>query len=142
MNATLCRSVAAAFLTFAPAYLYAADTLTWEEKEQFLLHAKPVGSAKDSKSGVTGTSRIKLTDGKITHDASLQTIDETRPGLYLGETNFKDSYRYNIAAWRVARLIGLGDMVPPSVKRQFDGKDAAYTWWIDDVQFDETERHS
>ena len=147
MNATLRRSAAAgslyfAFLAFAPACLYAADALTWDQKEQFLLKAKPVGGAKNPKSGVTDTKRITLTDGKITHDASVQTIDEQRPGLYLGETNFKDSYKFNIAAWRLARLLGIADMLPATVKRGFNGMDASYTWWIDDVMFDEQERKS
>jgi hypothetical protein len=32
--------------------------------------------------------------------------------------------------------------VPPSVKRSYSGKAASYTWWIDDVTMDETERRS
>jgi hypothetical protein len=145
MNATL-RTTAAglcfAVLAFAPVCLRAADALTWEQKEEFLLKAKPVGGPKASKNGVTDTSRITLSDGKITHDASVQTIDEQRPGIYLGETNFKDSYKFNIAAWKLARMLGIGDMVPPSVPRGFNGMKAAYTWWIEDVMFDEGDRQS
>jgi len=33
-------------------------------------------------------------------------------------------------------------MKPPTVKRTFDGKDASYTWWIDDVMFDEQDRQA
>ncbi len=147
MNATLRRSTAAgslyfALLAFAPAYLYAADALTAEQKEQFLLHANQVGAVKTAKKGVTETSQITLSDGKITHDASVQTIDEYRPGIWLNETNFKDSYKFYVAAWKVARLLGIGDMVPPSVARGFQGKSASYTWWIDDVQFDEQDRQA
>ncbi len=145
MNATL-RTTAAglgfALLVFGPVGLYAADELTWEQKEQFLLKAKPVSGPKSAKNGVTDTSRITLSDGKITHDASVQTIDEQRPGVYLGETNFKDSYKFNIAAWKLARMLGIGDMVPPSVKRSFNGMPAAYTWWIEDVMFDEGDRQA
>lgn len=142
MNAPFIKLAAIAFLAFAPIGLHAGDDLTWEQKEQFLLKAKPVGGPKASKDGVTGTSRITLTDGTIKHDVSLQTIDDVRPGLYLGELNFKDTYKFNIAAWRLARMLGIGDMVPPSVKRSFDSKDASYTWWIDDVMFNETDRQS
>ena len=53
--------------------------------------------------------------------------------------NFKDTYRYNIAGYRLARLIGL-DNVPMSVERTVEGKLAAVTWWVDDVQMDEKER--
>jgi hypothetical protein len=55
------------------------------------------------------------------------------------ELNFKDTYRYNIAGYRVAKLIGL-TTVPMSVERTVEGKVAAVTWWVDDVQMDEKER--
>jgi hypothetical protein len=55
------------------------------------------------------------------------------------ELNFKDTYRYNIAGYRVAKLIGL-TTVPMSVERNVEGKIAAVTWWVDDVKMDEKER--
>ena len=33
-------------------------------------------------------------------------------------------------------------MVPPSVKRTFDGNSASFTWWVDNVTMDETERRA
>src|SRR6185295_10719651 len=130
----------AAVFTFAPAPLLAADAVTWQQKEDFLTKAKIV-QTKEAKKGVTGTSRLTLSDGTITHDASVQTIDESKQ-FFLNEIGFKDTYKFNIAAWKVARLIGLDDMVPPSVRRTFEGKAASYTWWVDDVMMDETERRS
>jgi hypothetical protein len=55
------------------------------------------------------------------------------------ELNFKDTYRYNIAGYRLARLLGI-NTVPMSVERSVNGKAAAVTWWVDDVQMDEKER--
>jgi len=121
-------------------FLHAADTLTAEQKEVFLAKAK-LKDSKEAKKGTTGTSRVTLTDGTITHDASVQTIDESKQ-FFLGEIGFKDSYKFNIAAWKLARLLGIGDMVPPSVKRDYKGSTAAYTWWIDDVKMDEEERRA
>jgi len=128
----------AALFTCAPHALRAADGLTWQQKEEFLTKAKIVES-KGAKKGVTGTSRVTLKDGTLTHDASVQTIDESKQ-FFLNEIGFKDSYRFNIAAWKLARLIGLEDMVPPSVKRSFEGKSGSFTWWVDDVMLDETDR--
>ena len=55
------------------------------------------------------------------------------------ELNFRDSYKFNIAAYRVDRLVGFG-MVPVSVERQIGGKTGSVTWWVDDVQMEELER--
>jgi hypothetical protein len=128
----------AALFTWATPAVLAADALTWQQKEEFLTKAKVVES-KDAKKGVTGTSRVTLSNGALTHDASVQTIDESKQ-FFLNEIGFKDTYRFNIAAWKLARLIGLEDMVPPSVKRTFAGKTASFTWWVDDVMMDEMDR--
>ena len=72
----------------------------------------------------------------------IQTVDIAKPVFEAGrntELNFKDTYRYNIAGYRVAQLLGL-TTVPMSVERDVDGKMAAVTWWVDDVQMDEKER--
>lgn len=135
------RGTAFAVLAVATlSVLQAADALTSEQKEQFLLKAKVV-RAKEAKKGVTLTSQITLSDGTLTHDASAQTIDDSKQ-FFLGEVGFKDTYKFNIAGWRVAKLVGIEDMVPPSVRRTYQGKQASFTWWIDDVIMDEQERRS
>lgn len=123
--------------------LRAADTLTYEQQEKFLKTAK-ITAAKASKKGVTGTVRVTMTDGKVTHDASVQRIDDHQT-VFQGqngttELNFKDTYVFNIAGWRLAELLGIADMVPPSVERAYDGVAGSFTWWIDDVQMDEEDR--
>lgn len=81
--------------------------------------------------GVTETWRLTLTDGESTHDASFQSVEERAPAKELGggrtEVHFVDSYRYNIAAYRLARLLGLDDMVPVSVARKWRMKTGAFT---------------
>jgi hypothetical protein len=134
------RALAAILLAFPSSVLNGADALTWEQKEAFLTKGK-ITQAKEAKKGVTGTSRVTLTDGTLTHDASVQTIDDYRT-QYLNEVGFKDTYKFNIAGWKLARLLGIGDMVPVSIMRNYEGKPAAYTWWIDNVMMDETERRA
>ena len=56
------------------------------------------------------------------------------------EVNFRDSYKYNIAAYRLDRLLNL-HMIPVSVKRKIKGKQASVTWWVDDVQMMEEKRY-
>jgi hypothetical protein len=134
------RVILTALLALAPAFLAAQDgsTLTWQQKEEFLKTAK-VTNRKGVSKGTTGTQRLTLTDGTITHDAQMQRINESKISMSLGGRtvlNFRDYYGFNVAAWRLARLLGIGDMVPVSVERG----GAAYTWWTEDIVMDETKR--
>lgn len=115
--------------------------LTREEQEQFLLRATVVRTRSSNK-GVTGTLRATLDDGTMTHDASIQVIDKYHDvfqSKQLREIGFRDTWRYNVAAYQLSLLLGI-DMVPVTVQRRYAGQDAAFTWWIDDVLMDEGER--
>ena len=119
----------------------APSSLTLEQQEAFLLKAKIVRTRGASK-GVTNTLRATLSDGAVTHDASIQTIDEFMTEFKSNrgtEFNFRDTWRYNVAAYRLDRLLEL-DMIPPSVERIYQSKPGAFTWWVDDVIMDEGER--
>jgi hypothetical protein len=118
-----------------------ASQLSKEEMEAFLLKGK-VTKTRDAGGGVTASTRATMTDGRITHDVHIQNVDISQSVFEAGkstELNFKDSYRYNIAGYRVAQLIGL-TTVPMSVERLINGKESAVTWWVDDVKMDEKER--
>ena len=109
--------------------------------ETFLQEARIIKD-RHAGNGVTGSRLVTMTDGTLTHDAHVQTVDISQTVFHAGEhseTNFKDTYRYNIAAYRVARLIGL-TTVPMSVRRFVDGKEASVTWWVDDIAMDEKAR--
>jgi Trp operon repressor len=116
--------------------------LTPAEMEAFLLRA-PIVDTKRVLKGVTGARLVTLSDGRLTHDAQVQDVDISKPFFDVGpkysEINFKDTYRYNIAAYRLALLLGL-DNVPMSVLRTVDRKPAAVTWWLDDVAMEEGDR--
>jgi len=117
--------------------------LTDEQMETFLLNAKVIATKSVNK-GVTNARRATLSDGVITHDAQIQTVDISKfvfvPATGPSEINFRDSYRYNIAGYQLSRLLGL-DNVPVSVEREVQRTMAAVTWWIDDVLMDEGVRH-
>lgn len=118
-----------------------APSLTLEQQEEFLQKAKILRARGVSK-GVTGTLRATLSDGTVTHDASIQTIDEFMTEFKSNrgtEFNFRDTWRYNVAAYRLDRLLEL-NMIPPSVERNYQSKAGAFTWWVDDVIMDESER--
>ena len=125
-----------------PAMAADESALTKEQIAEFLLKAKVVKSSQ-SKKGMTNPFHLTLTDGKLTHDASFQPIDEHKTEWkgFTGqiEFNFVDSYKYNIAAFRLSELVGMDDMVPVYVERSWDGKTGSLSWWLP-VQMDEAER--
>ena len=121
-----------------------AQSLTREQQAEFLRTAQVIDARQTSK-GITQPFRLTLTDGTLTHDAHFQSIDQQKSVASTGrdrrmELNFKDHWRFNVAAHRVAVLLGIPDMVPVSVERKWDGKVGAMTWWVDDVLMDEEER--
>jgi hypothetical protein len=140
-------AVAALIVAVSGTWLTAQDArLTPEQQREFLRSAKVVSSRPIGK-GITGSSRLTLTDGTVTHDAAFQTIDdrasdEDRRQMRkrAGELNFVDSYKYNIAAYEIARLLGVDDMMPVTVLRRHQGRTGSLTWWVDDVLMDEAER--
>ena len=112
-----------------------------EAIEQFLRTAEIVDARPIGK-GVTNSWRLTLSDGTTTHDAAFQSINRRKPVARVGrrtELQFADSYHFNIAADRLARLLGLNQLVPVSVERSWQGRRGALTWWIDEA-LDESER--
>jgi hypothetical protein len=101
--------------------------------KEFLRTAKVIANKQTSK-GITSPYRLTLTDGTITHDAGFNYVDiaKTREIFNDGRTemNFKDSYKYDIAAYELAKLLGLGDMMPVTVERKWAGKTGAISWWF------------
>ncbi len=137
-------TIAAVFCLICLHVVRAADetTLTKEQIKHFLLSAKIVGSKQSSK-GTTHPSRLTLSDGTLTHDASFQPIDEHRASVKMAsgrtEINFVDSYKYNVAAYALAELVGMDDMLPVYVERSWGGNPGSLSWWLP-VKMDEEER--
>ena len=126
----------------APSPAVAATSLDFEAREKFLASARII-KEKPAPKGTTNTRRLTLSDGSLTHDASVQTIDEAKAvfqGTQGTELNFKDSWRFNVAAYRIDRLLAIG-MIPATVERDFNGKPGSFTWWVDDVLMAEQERY-
>lgn len=105
--------------------------------ERFLKTAKMV-SLKDLPVGVTIPQRATLTDGRVTHDAAIQFVDERKlffQGSHTTEVNFRDSWKFNVAGYELAKMLRL-NMVPPYVERTIDGRDASVSWWISDAMME------
>jgi hypothetical protein len=126
----------------APPHATTPPALTRAEMATFLRDAKIV-KAKDISKGSTVPQRVTLSDGQLTHDAAFQSIDERKAVMEFAggrrEMNFVDSWRYNLASFQLAELLGIGDMMPVTIERKFDGRDGSLSWWVETLM-DERDR--
>ena len=134
---------AASFMPVLCAQAPAPSRMSDAEMEDFLRTAV-TGPRRDIGVGITNTVRMTMSKGSVAHDAHIQNIDITKPEFRTDrgvELNFRDCYKFNVAAYRLDRLLGL-HMVPVSVERKVGGKSSAVTWWVDDVIMMEKDRRN
>jgi hypothetical protein len=126
----------------APAGQTAAPVLSREQIREFLKTAKII-KGKDTVKGVTRPMRVTLSDGTLTHDAAFSTVDEHKNVERFeggrAELDFVDSYKFTLAAYKVAELVGLDHMMPVHVEREWRGQKGALAWWVE-AKMDEGER--
>lgn len=128
-----------------------APAMTRAEIRDFLRTA-PIVAATPIGRGTTRPMRLTLSDGRVTWDGAFQSVDirftdrDIREGRrQAGELRFVDSYKYNIAAYELAELLGIGHMVPVTVERTWDDgslqgpRTGGLSWWISGT-IDEGER--
>ena len=121
--------------------------LSVDQIKTFLKTAKVIRT-RGTQKGVTAPKRLTLSDGSITHDAVFQAIDDHQMVANLGggarqaqtELNFVDSYKYNIAAYEISRLLELDHMMPVYVERRWNGQIGSISWFVPTLM-DESERH-
>jgi hypothetical protein len=129
----VCLTVTGAQAPTAPP----VPTLGCAGMEAFLKTAK-MGRQQSIPVGVTVPTRAPLDDGKLRHDAAIQTVDvskalhQTRRGTELG---FRDSWQFNVAGYELAKLLEL-NMVPPYVERKVAGVPASLSWWVSDAMME------
>ncbi|MFQ5791505.1 MAG: hypothetical protein ACE5JI_13615, partial [Acidobacteriota bacterium] len=146
----MCKRAVSALLAYCCCFVAAAFQkpyglpLEGTEAEDFLKNAdvvamRPIGV------GITRSQQVTLTDGERTVRAVWKTIDEVRPGLSEDEAHrgryqmgFRDSYKYEIAACELDKLLGLG-VVPPTVEREIRGRTGSLQLWAEG-SFTELER--
>ena len=123
-----------------------SQELSVEQIRTFLKEAKVIRTRSTDK-GITAPKRLTLSDGKITHDAVFQAIDDRQMVANLSgggrgaqtELNFVDSYKYNIAAYELSRLLGLDHMMPVYIERRWNGQIGSISWFVPTLM-DESDR--
>jgi hypothetical protein len=120
-------------LLFGPGAL-AAQSLPplWpnaEEIEGFLKNADVVDRVKLG-TGITNPEKVTLElDGKTAY-AIFKSVDKD-----------SDNWRYEIAAYELDKLLGLG-MVPPTVERRIGGRKGGLQHWVTGITMEKTEELS
>jgi hypothetical protein len=126
-----------------PAFAQAPNFGAWSDaqKEKFLTTAKIV-SAAEIGHGVTKPVKVEMELDGVTHSAAIQQIDKELPDFFATDGTrvpSRDSWRYNVAAYKLDRLLGL-NMVTVEAQRAYQGKAGAFSWWVDDVLMEEADR--
>jgi hypothetical protein len=93
-----------------------------DQWEGFLKTAEIVRSERIGE-GVTHPWKLYLRQGQVEHKGAWKNVDE-RHG------DFADSWKYEIAAYRIDKLTGL-NMVPPTVEKEFNGQPGSLSLWAD-----------
>ncbi len=109
--------------------------------KEFLRSAKVVQYKQTSK-GITAPTKLTLNDGQRTLEALFQSIDESKSIMQLKdrtELGFRDSFKFNIAAYELARLLGLAAMIPVTVPYKWHGREGSLCLWVP-TKLDEQER--
>jgi len=97
-----------------------------EETEKFLLTAEVVSIEKHLEIGRTNFWKVLLNDGKKELKAIFKYVNRSRPSL------FSDSYKYEIAAYKVNKILGI-NLVPPVVERKINGQTGSLQIMIENV---------
>jgi hypothetical protein len=110
--------------------------LSGAEAEEFLLVARVV-DRKPIGTGITGSERLTLAEGERQARAAWKTIDVHKPGQQRMENggwefDHRDSWKAEVAAYELDKLLGLG-LVPPTVERRFDGEVGSLQLWVENA---------
>ena len=103
------------------------------EIERFLEQAK-ILSDENIPEGVNRPTKLLLQDGDVQAHAVFRNVDKrkdryrTNDGRFL--PTFVDSYRFEVAAYRLSEMLEMG-VVPPAVMRAWERHDGSVQLWVE-----------
>jgi hypothetical protein len=102
-------------------------------EERFLREARVV-SIRPLGEGITGSHRVELGDGRRSERALFKTVETRLDSSYSFGTEtvkpYRDSYRHELAAYELDKLLGFG-LVPATVQREIDGRKGSLQAWVE-----------
>jgi len=110
-------AAAAATAQFLP------DEIGWREFWEDFLKTAEIVSVKPIGEGVTAPLKLLLRKGEVEKNAAWKGVTGSPMGVL-------DEWRFEVAAYRIDKLLGL-NMVPPCVERAYKGRAGALSLWAD-----------
>jgi hypothetical protein len=112
-----------------------SQVIQGEELENFLLKAE-FTELKVTSIGITAPRKVTLVlDGETRHGV-FKTVDEYKDLKKFDDgrvdMNFQDSWKSEIAAYEIDKIIGLG-MVPATVERTYKGSKGSLQFWVNSI---------
>lgn len=102
------------------------------EALEFLKTAEVV-STKVLEGGTSKTLKVLLEKDGVRAHAAFRTVELRKQRVTIGNEvflDFHDSFRYEVAAYELARLLGL-DQIPPVVEREIGGEPGSLQLWVE-----------
>lgn len=108
------------------------EDLERDAAERFLRTAR-IASNVAVGQGITGARILELEADGQRRRAVFKAVDErVEVDYHFGKetaTEFRDSFRHELAAYELDKLLGLG-LVPPVVERKIDGRPGSLQVWV------------
>ena len=127
----------AIFLLLAPTLSaqVRSQVIQGAELEEFLRNAEIV-DAKTLEVGVTAPKKFTMVWNGVTRYAVFKSVDDFKDLMKFEggrvDMNFQDSWKSEIAAYEIDKIIGLG-MVPATVERTYKGARGSVQFWVDSM---------
>jgi hypothetical protein len=106
------------------------------EALEFLRTARVIRSRR-AEGGISGARKVLLEWDGVRAHAVFRTVAITRFVCEVAEgrlqSHFRDHHANEVAAYRLARALGL-DMVPPTVARRIGGREGSLQLWIEGAE--------
>jgi len=130
-------TIAAVFILFINVLVgqVKSQVIQGPELEEFLSKAEITGSKGIGK-GITAPQKLTMELNGVTRYAVYKSIDDYKALMKFEDgrvdPNFQDTWKGEIAAYEIDKLMGLG-MVPATVERTYKGAKGSVQFWVDSI---------
>jgi len=115
--------ICVSFWVFRSGYAqFTPGEIAQREKIEAFLQTAEIIRAEDIGEGITKPKRLYLKLG----DTEMSGAWKSVRGTYMGH---REGWQYEIAAYRLDKLLGL-NMIPPTVEKSFQGKKGSLQLWV------------